>query len=262
VSAAGDTRAGTDAQESARASRAGDGPPGAHWQHSELVELFLDNRQALLPLIDVQEEIVRRAFDQHQHELTRFLDVGSGNGAVSELLLTGAPDREAVLVDFSEPMLARANSRLAGCGRWQGVRGDLADPAWRAELPAGLFSGAVSSLAIHHLPAERKRSLYAEICELLEPGAMFVNMDYTAIAGPLRGLWDERILDNHVRVECTHGGTRSKEEIAREITSDSDADRPDTVEHQLQWLREAGFVDVETHFKWAEAAIFGGVRPS
>jgi tRNA (cmo5U34)-methyltransferase len=239
-----------------------DASPGAHWQGSELVELFLDHRQALLPLIDVQEDIVLRLFDRHPHRLTRFLDIGAGDGAVSELLLGGAPEREAVLVDFSEPMLARAESRLAGRGRWRSMRGDLSDLAWRETLPAGGFSGAVSSLAIHHLPAERKRALYAEILELLEPSAMFVNMDYTAVGGPLHGLWDERIVENHVRIEHTRGGTRSREEIAREIASDGDEDRPDSVEDQVRWLRDAGFVDVEVHFKWAEAAIFGGVRPA
>jgi tRNA (cmo5U34)-methyltransferase len=258
VSAAEETRTGRGEHDPG----AGDAPPGAHWRGSELVELFLDHRQALLPLIDVQEEIVRRLFDGHAHELNRFLDIGAGNGAVSELLLAGAPEREAVLVDFSDPMLARAQSRLAGRGRWQAVRGDLSSQAWREALPAGPFSGAVSALAIHHLPAERKRALYAEIYELLEPRAMFVNMDYTAISGPLRGLWDERILENHVRIEHTRGGTRSRKEIAQEIASDGDEDRPDTVEDQLAWLRDAGFVEVDVHFKWAEAAVFGGVRRS
>jgi tRNA (cmo5U34)-methyltransferase len=261
VSAARDTHAPAGPRPRSHARAARDASPGAHWQGSELVELFLENREALLPLIDVQEEVVRRLFDLHRHELTRFLDIGAGNGAISELLLDAASGREAVLVDFSEPMLARAESRLAGRGRWQLVRGDLSAPSWREALPAGRFSGAVSSLAIHHLPAERKRALYAEVFEILEPRAMFVNMDYTEISGPLSGLWDERILDNQVRIEHTHGGARSREEIAREIASDDDDDRPDTVDEQLQWLREAGFAEVEIHFKWAEAAIFGGVKP-
>ena len=29
-----------------------------------------------------------------------------------------------------------------------------------------------------------------------------------------------------------------------------------------RWLREAGFEQVEVHFKWAEAAVFGGAKPS
>ena len=37
---------------------------------------------------------------------------------------------------------------------------------------------------------------------------------------------------------------------------------PTSVEDQLQWLRDAGFEQGEVHFKWAEAAVFGAVKPS
>ena len=46
------------------------------------------------------------------------------------------------------------------------------------------------------------------------------------------------------------------------MLADGDHDQPDTAEDQLDWLREAGFAPVELHFKWAEAAVFGAVRPS
>jgi hypothetical protein len=42
---------------------------------------------------------------------------------------------------------------------------------------------------------------------------------------------------------------------------DSAEDRPDPLEDQLAWLHEAGFGNVEVHFKWAEGAIFGAVKP-
>ena len=47
-----------------------------------------------------------------------------------------------------------------------------------------------------------------------------------------------------------------------EVDLEDDDDRPDTVEDQVRWLRDAGFEQAEVHFKWAEAAIFGGVRPA
>jgi hypothetical protein len=84
-----------------------------------------------------------------------------------------------------------------------------------------------------------------------------VNMDYVAIDGPLRGLFDEEMLANAVRAERESGGTRHEHEVDLE----DDDDRPDTVEDQLRWLRDAGFEQAEVHFKWAEAAVFGGVRP-
>jgi len=235
--------------------------PGGHWQHEELAASFAERRAILLPQLDVQEEVIRLLLERGQRPVERFLDLGCGAGAMSELVLDagGAGCRSTgVLVDFSEPMLARLDTQLAGhAGRWQAVRADLGDPDWREELPDGRYDAIVSGLAIHHLPPERKPALFAELLSLLEGGGMFINMDYVTIAGPLQGLFDERMLANAVRADRERGGSHTHEELELE----DDDDRPDTVEDQLRWLREAGFTDVEVHFKWAEAAIFGGVRP-
>jgi len=235
--------------------------PGAHWQSAEPVQWFLDRRQERLPLIDVQEDLIKRLFERHAQDVERFLDLGAGDGALSALMLEIFPAAEAVLVDFSEPMLTRVKSRLGGRGRWQVVRGDLSAPVWRDGLPAGPYGAAVSSLAIHHLPAERKRVLYREVFALLEVGAMFVNLDYVSVDGPLHGLWEEQLVANALRLERERGGSRSAQELESDLCDDAEEDRPDPVEDQLQWLREAGFDQVEVHFKWAEAAVFGGVKP-
>jgi SAM-dependent methyltransferase len=236
--------------------------PGAHWQQPHLATAFLRERETVFPLLDVQEDVVRRLNTRHAHAITRFLDLGSGDGAMSELMLSLQPDAEAVLVDFSEPMLERVERRLGGGpARWQIVRGDLSDPGWRADLPAGSYGAAVSSFAIHHLPAARKRVLFGELHELLEPGAMFVNMDYVSTQGALRGMWDEEMLANALRAERERGGSRTEAELERDMFDDADEDRPDSTEDQVRWLRDAGFQDVEVHFKWAEAAIFGAVKP-
>lgn len=246
---------------------------GAHWQQEELAASFAERRRILIPLLELQEDVLTRLFSRSEHPVRRFLDVGAGAGAMSELMLgasvTGS-ESSGVLVDFSQPMLARAGVNLAGyAGRWQAVTGDLNEPAWRDALPGGRYDAVVSGLAIHHLLPERKPSLFAEILELLEPGGMFVNMDYVAIDGPLRGLFDEEMLANAVgaasspEAERESGGARHEHALSPHEKADleDDDDRPDTVEDQLRWLRDAGFEQVEVHFKWAEAAIFGGMRP-
>ncbi len=238
--------------------------PGAAWQQADLAVDFLERRHILLPLLDVQEDLIRRLLTRHGRPIERFLDVGCGDGAMTELVLSvGAREGrapQAVLVDFSQPMLKRAGARLADYrGRWDARRGDLNDPAWCEGLPDGHFGVVVSGLAIHHLPAERKRALYAEVFTLLAPGGIFVNMDVVAIEGPLRGLFDEQMLANAVHAERASGGTRTEAEL--ELSDDED-DRPDTLGDQLRWLREAGFQECEAHFKWAEGAVFGGVRPA
>jgi ubiquinone/menaquinone biosynthesis C-methylase UbiE len=237
-------------------------PPGATWQRPELVSAFLSERKTLMPLLDVQEDLLRRLIERHPHPIARFLDLGAGDGAMSELVLSLRPEADAVLVDFSTPMLEQAERRLAGGqAAWRIVRGDLSDPGWSSGLPAGGYGAAISAFAIHHLPSARKRALFGELYELLEPGAMFVNMDYTLIDGLLRGLWDEQMLANAVRAERERGGSRSEEEVERDLVDDGDDDRPDRAEDQVRWLRDAGFEQAEVHFKWAEAAVFGAVKP-
>jgi tRNA (cmo5U34)-methyltransferase len=226
-------------------------PPGAPWQRSELVASYLERRDALVPLLALQEDVVRRLLERHSHKVGRFLDLGAGDGGMSAVVFSVSAQAHGLLVDNSEPMLARVDERFAGTSfRWETMRADLDDPAWLAAVPAGSFDLVISGLAIHHLPTASKRRLYGQIHDLLAPRGLFVNMDYVAISGPLRGLFDE---EWEKGLDHEHG-----EEAAED---DDDHDQPDPVEDQLAWLREAGFTDIEIHFKWAEAAIFGGMRP-
>ena len=237
--------------------------PGHVWQGAELATSFLDERATLLPMREVQEDLIRELLARHPHTPGRFLDIGSGDGAASELVLAACPGSHAMLVDFSEPMLSRAGVRLGAYdGRWETVRADLSSPDWSAKLPAGPFDAAVSCYAIHHLPSERKRALFGELARLLAPGAMFLNMDVVTVNGPLQGYFDEQMAVRAIAAERRRGGSRSDEEVAARFTADNDEDRPDGAIDQLVWLAQAGFEDVELHFKWAEGVVYGGVAPA
>jgi tRNA (cmo5U34)-methyltransferase len=237
----------------------------AAWQRERVAATFLDDRDVLIPLLDVQQDVIRRVLRAQQRPIARFLDLGGGDGASTELVLDELPDAHAVLLDFSEPMLARARARLERfAGRWQEARGDMMDAGWAREIPPDRYDAAVSSLAIHHLPAARKRALFAELFALLAPGATFVNMDFVTVQGPLRGSFDAQMAANLIAAEAQRGSERSPEQIEHGLLDnlDGDEDRPDTAEDQLRWLSDAGFEGVEVHFKWGEAAVYGGVRPS
>jgi tRNA (cmo5U34)-methyltransferase len=233
----------------------------AGWRAPELAGSYLEGRETLIPMLDVMEDLVRRLLTRAPRPIGRFLDLGCGGGAMSDLVRSINP-AEAVLVDFSEPMLEAARRRRGDGEGWHVARGDLGDPGWREELPVKRYDAVVSGLAIHHLPAARKRALFEEVHDLLEPGGMFVNLDYVTQHGPLAGLWDDEMLAAAVRADRHRGGDRSQEEVEADIFDDSGEDRPDTAEDQVAWLREAGFDPADVYFKWAEAAVFGGLRPA
>ena len=168
----------------------------------------------------------------------RILDLGTGDGRLIALLRVDREQADCIGLDASAPMLAAARERFAGDERIELVEHDLTEP-----LPAlGRFDAIVSSMAIHHLEHERKRALYAEIFDLLEPGGVFANFDH--VASPTERL--------HAAFFAAIG----------EPLSDADpSDRLLDVETQLGWLRELGFDDVDCYWKWLEMALLIGVRP-
>lgn len=169
----------------------------------------------------------------------RVLDLGTGDGRLLALLQADRPQMRGVGLDFSELMLEAAGRRFAGDERVELVEHDLAAPL----PPLGRFDVVVSSMAIHHLEHERKRSLYGEVFDLLEPGGVFANFEH--VASPTRRL--------HLAFFAA---------IDEPLEHEDPSDRLLDVETQLRWLRELGFEDVDCYWKWLEMALLIGVKPA
>ncbi len=170
----------------------------------------------------------------------RILDLGTGDGRLLGLLSRDRPGMAGVGLDFSKPMLQAARERFVDDPRITLIEHDLAEPLPGEAL--GRFDAIVSSFAIHHLEHERKRSLYGEAFDLLEPGGVFANLEH--VASP-----SERV---HVAFFAA---------IGEPLEDEDPSDRLLGVEPQLGWLRELGFEDVDCYWKWLEMALLVGVKP-
>jgi tRNA (cmo5U34)-methyltransferase len=168
----------------------------------------------------------------------RILDLGTGDGRLLALVQVDRREMFGVGLDFSEVMLEAARKRFADDERIELVRHDLAEP-----LPAlGRFDVVVSSFAVHHLEHERKRALYGEVFDLLEPGGLFANLEHVASA-------THRL---HLAFFAA---------IGEPLEDEDPSDRLLDVETQLGWLRELGFDEVDCYWKWLEMALLVGVKP-
>jgi tRNA (cmo5U34)-methyltransferase len=204
------------------------------WTDGEHVERYLQ-RADEFPRRGEGESVL---LDLVPADARRVLDLGTGDGRLLALLQRDRPGTRGVGVDLSKVMLQAAARRFAGDGRVELVEHNLAH-----ELPAlGRFDAVVSSMAIHHLEHERKRSLYAEVFDLLEPGGMFANFDH--VASPTRRL--------HLAFFAA---------IGEPLEHEDPSDRLLDVETQLLWLREIGFDDVDCYWKWREMALLVGIKP-
>ncbi len=175
--------------------------------------------------------------DHVTKDVTRILDLGTGDGRLIKLLKIDRPNVEAVAIDTSPTMLKSAKGYFANDPRVKILNHDLSLP-----LPdLGYFDAVVSSFAIHHLDHKRKRSLYEEIYDILTPTGVFCNLEN--VASPSVQL--------HIRFLNAIGYSPKTE---------SKSDKLLSMETQLGWLKEIGFVDVDCYWKWLEMALLIGYK--
>jgi tRNA (cmo5U34)-methyltransferase len=237
------------------------------WQELSVVRRYLEGLRGGIPLAAEQIDILLRLVRAARPRVKRFLDLGCGDGVLGRVLLEAHGEAEGVFVDFSEPMIEAARRALGDTKgeRYRVVLEDYGRREWVSRVGAeARFDVVVSGFSIHHQTDERKRQIYGEIFEILEPGGIFLNLEHVAS----RSAWGEALFDeyftdsiheHHVRT----GGVKSRQEIADAYVhrADKAANILAPVEDQCAWLRELGYERVDCFFKTFELALFGGCRP-
>ncbi len=235
------------------------------WKLAPVVEQFLSIR-AGIPMAQEQIAMMLSILASRGEPVTRFLDLGCGDGILGAAVLGRYPQSSGILADFSEPMLAQAREGLkAFSGQLEFLNVDYADPAWVQSVQHGApFDAAVSGYSIHHQPDARKREIYAEIFGLLRPGGWFVNVEHIAPAAELvTEMFETHIIEARVAQEISTGGPQTREQITEAFHNrqDKQLNKLLPVEMQCGWLRELGYEDVDCYFRIYSLAVFAGRRP-
>ncbi len=107
------------------------------------------------------------------------LDIACGPGSLSGRFLGRFPEGKSVGVDY-DPVLLRfaRNTSLYDHSRVEFVEADLASENWTQRLPRSNFNAVMSTTALHWLPQEALRKVYADIFSLLGDGGVFLNGDH------------------------------------------------------------------------------------
>jgi len=180
------------------------------------------------------------------------LDLGAGTWLFSAMVLGRLPQARLHLVDVSDAMLAQARERFAGAAG-SNVSFEMRD--YTQGSLGGPWDLVISALSIHHLDDGAKRSLFARVFEALRPAGLFVNAEQ--VLGPTpaaearyRRLWDGQVLGSGLdRLEYERAVDRMRHDRCAPLTD------------QLEWMRAAGFAEVDCAFKQWRFAVYFGTRP-
>ena len=200
-------------------------------------ESYDKNRTKIIPLMEIFYNTAVELTNKFENP--RILDLGAGTGLLTQLLYEKHPESEFTLFDLSEEMLNVAKERFSDLINFQYILGDYLATDFN-----GKYDIIISSLSIHHLTSKEKQTLYKKIYEHLNPKGVFINAD--------------KVLGNTDKTEEMYISRENEFLENQDITPEErnivyerrKLDIPSTLEDNLKWFKDIGFINCDVFFKY------------
>ena len=209
------------------------------------------SRKKLIPCFDDFYQIAIKEIPFTKEQNIDVLDLGAGTGLMAGLVASNYPNAKIQLLDIAEKMLSEAQEKLK-CfkNNFDFIVADYS----RVKSFNKNFDLIISSLSIHHLTDFEKQNLFKIIHAHLKSDGFFINADQV--------LGDTEEIDKIYR-------SRWIEQIKKKGADDKELnaalermkeDKMSTLASQTQWLKEAGFVNVNCWFKNYSFVVYSGTK--
>jgi tRNA (cmo5U34)-methyltransferase len=187
----------------------------------------------------------------------RVLDLGCGDGAIANQILSVDNTVEMTLMDGSKDMFEAARKRFHHFTEVQYIFSTFeALIAGGTSLPT--FDFIASAFAIHHLSLSPKIALFKQIYAHLHRGGVFLNIDTVFPNNPGYTEWYYHFWREWIIVRQRRLDLKENFDHVPERARHNPENKLDTLHAQLDALEDAGFKDVECYYKLGLFVIFGG----
>jgi len=232
----------------------------SRWADSEFSRGYRDDANIFLPFrgqfIEVSKSLYGHFISQNPE--AKVLDLGCGDGLFIHELSKSFKPSKVTLVDGSAEMIGAAQRRLSGQGDYYFIQASFQQLVADDTLSEN-FDFVYSSLAIHHLPSDEKKKLYAYIYERLSPGGWFIHYDVVLPPSEELEKWYLSFWREWIK---THPSKERREQllgIPDQYKGNID-NIPDTLGSQLEVLKDVGFCSVDCFYKYGIFSLFGGSK--
>lgn len=217
--------------------------------------IILERQRAIKLLLDI--------FSYHFEDPTdlNILDLGCGDGFITEYLFKSYPHNNFFLIDGSGEMITKAQARLKN-QRMTFIRRSFEE---YIELKDEFekYNFVFSSMAIHHLNFNQKSSLYLKLYGGLCENGLFINFDVVLPTSKKSEEWQFYMWRDGMNETLSKNGLESEigtYDNLPDIYKSKEENQPSNLFDQLDLLIKIGFKDVDCFFKYGIFALFGGIK--
>jgi tRNA (cmo5U34)-methyltransferase len=213
----------------------------------------LETGQAAIIDAPLAMELITKAAVTSTHNIRRVLDIGCGAGNNTLKLLQYVSNFDCDLVDLSQPMLEKAQTRISAVntGIVRTFQGDF-----RAiDLPEAGYDVIIAAAVLHHLRDDDDwETAFRKIYRLTSPGGSFwitdlVSHESEHVQAMMWVRYGEYLQ--------SLGGEEYRKKVFTYIDKE---DTPRSVTYQMNLLQKVGFSSIELLHKNSCFAAFGAVK--
>jgi len=204
--------------------------------------------ERLVPQYKKQHEIIYELLPEKSTNPLRVLDLGCGNGVLSELVLDKLPNAFVVGFDLTPRMLEVYENNLSKYrGRYELMLGD-----YRFDSIGSHYDIILAGLTLQHLTWGERKDFYNLIYSILNHNGSFILNDIIIDED-----WDTRRLQysNWMSFIASNG-----EDPEFWLDKHMTKDYPVTLEDHFLWLEQAGFSKMDCYWRFHNFAITMAVK--
>ena len=205
-------------------------------------------RRILIPCFDEFYSCILSCVDDSEDN-TNILDIGAGTGLLTAFLFDKYPKSNYTLIDIADEMIDQAKKRFIRQPNFTYITADYVNYNFEKK-----YNIIVSALSIHHLEDNEKAQLYKNIFNCLDENGIFVNGDQFLSRSP----FVESLIQEKWRRKIRESNLPSEEVEA--VYNRMKMDKPATVEQNIQWLEQAGFIEVDLMYKYFPFGVVRGKK--
>ncbi|GAC1591548.1 MAG: hypothetical protein NVS4B1_36680 [Ktedonobacteraceae bacterium] len=243
--------------------------PANQWNEDNSTT-FLDLGEILVPKRAEQTQALLQLIPARPDETFTIVELAAGGGILAQAILERFPNCDYIALDGSATMREQMAQRLAAYQhRLTILPFLLEEQAWRIALPSPLRC-VVSSLCVHHLDDEEKRTLFRDMLVSIEPGGAVLVADIikpatARIAALFAQQYDDIVRAQSLAIRGDLSGYEQFQELEwnyflYDYNDPTSYDKPSRLSDQLRWLHEIGYQHADCFWLQAGHAVYGGYK--